>query len=209
MLATNYNPDPNPVSATSLFVLTVCVVAAFGLSRQGNANTRERQAWAASAALFSTAFGYLMLILMRYPDTGMLAGACTAIAFGFGYAISAFRGPSRPAAWLAYLASLASLFLITTFFFGGLSTVLYEYASNRDELTNITTLTALCIVMLSWLVFGFILMRRRRLAAYNALHLDAGRCPTCTYDLRGSVGQASCPECGARIPWDRVTLPVA
>ncbi len=44
---------------------------------------------------------------------------------------------------------------------------------------------------------------------YTARHhrMSKGQCPNCTYDLRGSVGQADCPECGRAIPWERVVLP--
>jgi len=35
-----------------------------------------------------------------------------------------------------------------------------------------------------------------------------GSCQRCGYDLRGSVGRADCPECGQRIDWERVRVPV-
>lgn len=43
--------------------------------------------------------------------------------------------------------------------------------------------------------------------AKYALRCLEGACPYCTYELRGSIGQSDCPECGKPIPWERVVLP--
>ena len=58
------------------------------------------------------------------------------------------------------------------------------------------------LVLPLWMPFaatvlpGLFLWRRRR----RALWMDAGRCGACGYELRATLANAPCPECGLRSP---------
>jgi hypothetical protein len=83
----------------------------------------------------------------------------------------------------------------------------YQYPSGIAEMFRITIdrykpIEWRCIAFPAWpLLVGvgtinFVLWRRKVLAQVAAEH---GRCPTCRYDLRGSVDSERCPECGTAI----------
>lgn len=73
------------------------------------------------------------------------------------------------------------------------------------EIDPRTLLCSLSTVLLAIFALPYIDWCRQRSIYMWRCH--QGRCPHCAYDLRGSVGQADCPECGRVIPWERVVLP--
>lgn len=207
ILATFYVPSSHPlslVSPVSLGVLFAAISCAFIFHR--TRSLREQQ-WAFALAAIGAPAAAVFFLLQRYPSTDVLAACVICLAFGFGFSLSALRGPQLIPMLMGFGSSLVTFGIVLLMLVGGALELLHEYRS--DEPFGIPALILGTIVWLAWLAGGFMLAQRQRKNAFVAEQLGRGCCSHCHYDLRGSRGHPVCPECGTKIQWDKVKLPAA
>jgi len=205
MLATLVVPSVNPFSWALLFLCVICSSAAIIVSPYSAVSTKQKQ-------IVSSLFAVILLVFPAacwsryygYTDDGIMA-SIVAIAFAMGFSLSGFRGRSKFFGRLALLTSYAALGLSAY----ALDVFVYLLAHNLDihptakKWILLFTWIASLVLMVAWLPVSIRILGRH----YKQAATDVGCCPACDYDLRGSVGQPDCPECGQAIPWDKIKLP--
>lgn len=208
--------DPSLFSATSISLFLLGLIVAWLVSRPVSRHTLRRQIASCSASTAAIVAAYTLVVLsagnlylsnyLYHPPDWTCAHA-VALAFAIGFAFSAFKGPSILASVIAYLALITGGFLTFLMLTDSVDTLLAEHRRNlkSSEMISMLWISASLTALLSMAVVPHMFRCRRR--STLALGYLQGRCPSCAYELRGSVGQADCPECGKPIPWDRVVLP--
>lgn len=208
-LATRISPPPDPAWGLSLKAIVICAgIALVICALRRYRFSLIRQVFAALAAAGVVVWVYRVLLALGWQrSTEDLVFVMIAISLGFGLALSAIHGPALAVAWIGLLSSNAALLFISYIFLDQLNIYLSDLFYTHDIISPKLRSGIRFAIFVIWIPCCLVHAHRQHRHSTATYRLLNGSCPACAYSLRGSAGQATCPECGEAIPWDRVVLP--
>lgn len=187
-VSTIYSPSLDPVAGISVFAVLVILLSLMTTQKHFIFDLSPK-AYSTWVLLWPTLFLLIAYenrcmifpIHRRFADMSDFLADILVIAFGFGYALANFREGTKLHRFNGMLFSI---------FYG--NCIAFWVSGSIFE--SIEAAFSGCIVFtIAWTPVMIKISQKYRYTALVCL------CETCDYDLRGSAGQPTCPECGSVI----------